>query len=162
MLGFITNHGYLDNPTFRGMRWHLLHTFDKIYVLDLHGNSKKKEVCPDGSADKNVFDIMQGVAIIIGVKKRALHPCPSGEGTGVGAVKRTKYGKLDTMDTPTTTPPLKGRGLSSPRHWPKSVMAICGEIAVPRMRRFGQGTESRFLLHSFHTKHRIILRIARL
>ena len=73
VLGFITNHGYLDNPTFRGMRWHLLNTFDKIYVLDLHGNSKKKEVCPDGSADKNVFDIMQGVAIIIGVRRKA-HP----------------------------------------------------------------------------------------
>ena len=71
VLGFITNHGYLDNPTFRGMRWHLLNTFDKIYVLDLHGNSKKKEVCPDGSADKNVFDIMQGVAIIIAVKRKA-------------------------------------------------------------------------------------------
>ena len=69
ILGFITNHGYLDNPTFRGMRWHLLKTFDKIYVLDLHGNSKKKEVSPDGGADKNVFDIMQGVAIIIGVKR---------------------------------------------------------------------------------------------
>ena len=71
VLGFITNHGYLDNPTFRGMRWHLLDTFDKIYVLDLHGNAKKKEVCPDGSPDKNVFDIMQGVAIIIGVKRKA-------------------------------------------------------------------------------------------
>ncbi|MFM5913438.1 MAG: type ISP restriction/modification enzyme [Chakrabartia godavariana] len=71
VLGFITNHGYLDNPTFRGMRWHLMDTFDKIYVLDLHGNSKKKEVAPDGSADKNVFDIMQGVAIIIGVKHKA-------------------------------------------------------------------------------------------
>lgn len=69
VLGFITNHGYLDNPTFRGMRWHLLQTFDRIYVLDLHGNAKKKEVSPDGSADKNVFDIQQGVAIIIAVKK---------------------------------------------------------------------------------------------
>ena len=74
VLGFITNHGYLDNPTFRGMRWHLLRTFDKIYVLDLHGNSKKKEVSPDGSADKNVFDIQQGVAIIIGVKKTPTVP----------------------------------------------------------------------------------------
>jgi predicted helicase len=71
VLGFITNHGYLDNPTFRGMRWHLLNTFDKIWVLDLHGNAKKKEVSPDGSADKNVFDIMQGVALIIAVKKKA-------------------------------------------------------------------------------------------
>lgn len=70
VLAFITNHGYLDNPTFRGMRWHLLNTFDKLYILDLHGNSKKKEVAPDGSADKNVFDIMQGVAILIGVKKQ--------------------------------------------------------------------------------------------
>ncbi len=70
IIGMITNHGYLDNPTFRGMRWHLLNTFDKLYVLDLHGNSKKKEVAPDGSADKNVFDIQQGVAIVIGVKKK--------------------------------------------------------------------------------------------
>jgi predicted helicase len=70
ILGFITNHSYIDNPTFRGMRYHLLNTFDKIYIIDLHGNSKKKEVCPDGSKDENVFDIMQGVAIIIGVKKK--------------------------------------------------------------------------------------------
>lgn len=72
VLGFITSHGYLDNPTFRGMRWQLMESFDKIYVLDLHGNSKKKEACPDGSPDKNVFDIMQGVAIIIGVKHRQI------------------------------------------------------------------------------------------
>ena len=70
VLGFITNHGYLDNPTFRGMRWHLLKTFDKLYVLNLHGNAKKKEVTPEGKPDKNVFDIQQGVSIIIGVKKR--------------------------------------------------------------------------------------------
>ncbi|EIJ45917.1 adenine specific DNA methyltransferase [Herbaspirillum sp. GW103] len=68
VVGFITNHGYLDNPTFRGMRWHLLNTFDKIYILDLHGNTHKKEVAPDGKPDKNVFDIQQGVAIIIAVK----------------------------------------------------------------------------------------------
>jgi len=71
VLGFITNHGYLDNPTFRGMRWHLLNTFDKIWVLDLHGNAKKKEVSPDGSPDKNVFDIQQGVALIVAVRKGA-------------------------------------------------------------------------------------------
>ncbi|GAA0638046.1 DNA methyltransferase [Sphingomonas ursincola] len=69
VLGYITNHGYLDNPTFRGMRWHLLDSFDRIYVLDLHGNSKKKEVAPDGSADRNVFDIQQGVAIVIAIKR---------------------------------------------------------------------------------------------
>lgn len=70
VLGFITNHGYLDNPTFLDMRNSLRKTFDRIYVLDLHGNAKKKEVSPDGSPDKNVFDIMQGVAIIVAVKRR--------------------------------------------------------------------------------------------
>lgn len=69
VLGFITNHGYLDNPTFLDMRHHLRQTFDRVYVLDLHGNAKKKEVCPDGSPDKNVFDIQQGVAIIVAVKR---------------------------------------------------------------------------------------------
>ncbi len=64
----ITNHGYLDNPTFRGMRQHLMQTFDEIYVLDLHGNSLKKETCPDGSPDQNVFDIRQGVAIALLLK----------------------------------------------------------------------------------------------
>ncbi len=68
ILAFVTNHGYLDNPTFRGMRQSLLKTFDDIYVLDLHGNSKKKEICPDGSPDQNVFDIQQGVAIGIFIK----------------------------------------------------------------------------------------------
>ena len=56
VVAFITNHGYLDNPTFRGMRQSLMNTFDEIYVLDLHGNSKKKEVSPDGSIDQNVFE----------------------------------------------------------------------------------------------------------
>ena len=68
ILAFINNHSFLDNPTFRGMRWHLLSTFDRIYILDLHGNSKKKETCPDGSPDKNVFDIQQGVSINLFVK----------------------------------------------------------------------------------------------
>ncbi len=68
ILAFITNHGYLDNPTFRGMRQSLEKTFDEIYVMDLHGNSKKKEVAPDGSSDQNVFDIQQGVAVAIMVK----------------------------------------------------------------------------------------------
>lgn len=68
VLAFINPHGFLDNPTFRGMRWNLLKTYDKIYTLDLHGNSNKKETAPDGSADVNVFDIMQGVSINILVK----------------------------------------------------------------------------------------------
>lgn len=68
VLAFINNHSFLDNPTFRGMRWHLLNSFDTIYIIDLHGNSKKKEVCSDGSKDENVFDIIQGVSINLFVK----------------------------------------------------------------------------------------------
>lgn len=68
ILAMITNHGYLDNPTFRGMRQQLMQTFSEIYLLNLHGNTKKKEVCPDGSKDENVFDIQQGVAIGLFVK----------------------------------------------------------------------------------------------
>ncbi|MFH1493469.1 MAG: type ISP restriction/modification enzyme [Pseudomonadota bacterium] len=68
VLAFITNNGYLDNPTFRGMRWSLMRSFDEIYLLDLHGNSKKRETAPDGSKDENVFDIMQGVSIALMVK----------------------------------------------------------------------------------------------
>ena len=66
--GFITNHSYMDNPTFRGMRWALLATFDQLFLLDLHGNLKKKETTPDGHRDENVFDIQQGVAIALFVK----------------------------------------------------------------------------------------------
>jgi hypothetical protein len=73
VLGFITNHSYLDNPTFRGMRQSLMNSFDEIYILDLHGSASKKEVCPDGSKDENVFDIMQGVAISIFIKKKGEH-----------------------------------------------------------------------------------------
>lgn len=68
VVGFITNHGYLDNPTFRGMRWHLMDTFDSIYVINLHGNAKKKELSPDGSKDENVFGIQPGVSIMLAVK----------------------------------------------------------------------------------------------
>ncbi len=69
VVGMITNHGYLDNPTFRGMRQSLMQTFDDIYILDLHGNALKKETCPDGSPDNNIFDIRQGVAIAFFVKR---------------------------------------------------------------------------------------------
>ena len=68
ILAYINPHGFLDNPTFRGMRWNLLKAFDKIYTIDLHGNSKKKETAPDGSIDQNVFDIQQGVSINLFIK----------------------------------------------------------------------------------------------
>lgn len=68
ILAYISNNSFIDGIIHRKMREELMKTFDKIYILDLHGNAKKKEVCPDGSADQNVFDIMQGVSINIFVK----------------------------------------------------------------------------------------------
>jgi predicted helicase len=68
VLAYISNNSFIDGIIHRQMRKHLLESFDKIYILDLHGNAKKKEVCPDGSPDQNVFDIMQGVSINIFIK----------------------------------------------------------------------------------------------
>ena len=68
VLAYISNNSFIDGLIHRQMRKNLLESFDKIYILDLHGNSKKKEACPDGSVDQNVFDIMQGVSINIFIK----------------------------------------------------------------------------------------------
>ena len=68
IVAIITNHAFLDSPTFRGMRQSLMQTFNRLYFLDLHGNSKRKEKAPDGGKDENVFDIQQGVAISLLVK----------------------------------------------------------------------------------------------
>ena len=75
LVGMITNHSYLDNPTFRGMRQSLMKTFSEIYILDLHGNSLKKETAPDGGKDENVFDIRQGVAIALFIKRKDKKGC---------------------------------------------------------------------------------------
>ena len=95
MVGMITNHSYLDNPTFRGMRQSLMKTFNEIYILNLHGNSLKKEIAPDGSKDENVFDIQQGVAIVIFMKQ------PNSTESVVKYVdifgtRDSKYSELDT------------------------------------------------------------------
>lgn len=68
VLAFINPHRFLNSNTFRGMRWNLLKTYDKIYTIDLHGNSNIKETCPDGGLDQNVFDIKEGVSINIFIK----------------------------------------------------------------------------------------------
>ena len=72
IVGIITNHSFLDNPTFRGMRQSLMNSFDQMYFIDLHGNYEKKEKTPEGNKDENVFDIKQGVAISILIKKKGL------------------------------------------------------------------------------------------
>jgi type I restriction-modification system DNA methylase subunit len=100
VLGFITNHSYLDNPTFRGMRQSLMQSFDEIYLLDLHGNSLKKEKCPDGSKDQNVFDIQQGVAIALFVKKKGLKKTISR--SELWGIRDDKYDWLNAKDVKTT------------------------------------------------------------
>lgn len=110
VMALITNHGYLDNPTFRGMRWHLLQTFDRIHIIDLHGNSKKKEVDPNGNVDKNVFDIMQGVAIIIAIKRKNVRRKSKSlaevwHGDLWGA-RESKYQQLRNNDLETLSPNL--------------------------------------------------------
>lgn len=100
VLGFITNHSYLDNPTFRGMRQSVMQSFDEIYLLDLHGNSLKKEKCPDGSKDENVFDIQQGVAIALFVKKKGLKKKISH--SELWGIREHKYDWLNKHDIKTT------------------------------------------------------------
>ncbi len=94
ILAFISNHSYLDNPTFRGMRQSLLTTFDRIHVLDLHGNTKKKEICPDGSKDENVFDIQQGVAVGIFVTGEDRKKSIKVNYGSMWGLREQKYGQL--------------------------------------------------------------------
>ncbi len=69
LFGFISNNAFLDNPTFRGLRRSLLECYDELYILNLHGNTRKKEKTPQGAKDENFFNIMQGVSINLFVKK---------------------------------------------------------------------------------------------
>ncbi|GAA7259151.1 DNA methyltransferase [Helicobacter pylori] len=69
LFGFISNNAFLDNPTFRGLRHSLLECYDELYILNLHGNARKKEKTPQGADDENVFNIKQGVSINLFVKK---------------------------------------------------------------------------------------------
>ena len=73
IVGYITNHAWLSNPTFKGMRQHILNIFNKFDLLDLHGNANRKETAPDGSKDENIFEIKQGVSISL---LRRLYICP--------------------------------------------------------------------------------------
>ncbi len=106
ILAFVTNHSYLDNPTFMDMRRSLMRTFDDIYLLDLHGNSKKKETAPDGSKDENVFDIQQGVAIAIMVRKQPPQTVPSRPATvylaNIYGRRSDKYAQLDANNIDST------------------------------------------------------------
>ena len=101
IVAMITNHSYLDSPTFVRMREVLAETFCEIFILDLHGNAKKKERCPDGGKDENVFDIQQGVSIALFVK------CKSTTGPKISfheiwGLREAKYEWLWTHDVADT------------------------------------------------------------
>ncbi|MBI3933948.1 MAG: hypothetical protein HY316_04595 [Acidobacteria bacterium] len=102
ILAFITNNGYLDNPTFRGMRQQLMNAFTEICVLDLHGSSKKKEQAPDGSPDENVFDIQQGVTLGIFIKEPDKTSPANVYHAGLWGVRKSKHETLFQTDVKTT------------------------------------------------------------
>jgi hypothetical protein len=102
ILAFITNHSYLDGLTHRRMRESLMGTFDEIYVLDLHGNKVRKEKCPDGSEDKNVFDIKQGVAIAIFVRQQGLTGPADVRHAELWGTREAKYSRLLETDVSST------------------------------------------------------------
>jgi len=101
VLGFISNHSYIDNPTFRGMRQSLMKSYDEIYILDLHGNTLKKERCPDGSKDENVFDIMQGVAIALFIKRSGEKKDCRVYNAEIWGLRENKYDWLEKNDIKT-------------------------------------------------------------
>jgi hypothetical protein len=102
VLAMITDNSYLDSITRRGMRQALMQTFNEIYLLNLHGNAKKKEVCPDGK-DENVFDIQEGVAIGVFVKRPG-GPAPAtvyyADLWGLREAKYKALAELDLQSTP--------------------------------------------------------------
>ena len=102
ILAFITNHSYLDGPTFRGMRRSLMETFTEIYILDLHGNTKKKERTPCGGLDQNVFDIQQGVSIALFVKEPEKHGTTKVHHADLYGTREAKYEELSESDVSTT------------------------------------------------------------
>ncbi len=102
ILGFISNNTYIDGITHRRMRQSLMKSFSDIYVLDLHGSSKKKEKCPDGSKDDNVFDIQQGVTIGLFVKESGTKEPAGVHHTELWGLRERKYGALFGTDVATT------------------------------------------------------------
>ncbi|MGB6836393.1 MAG: type ISP restriction/modification enzyme [Dehalococcoidia bacterium] len=102
ILAYIANHTYIDAITHRRMRESLMETFTDIYILDLHGNTRKKERCPDGSKDENVFDIQQGVAIGIFVKEPGKQGPAKVHHADLWGLREAKYARLFEADVATT------------------------------------------------------------
>ena len=93
VVGLITNHAYLDNPTLRGLRRSLTNTLPNLWLLDLHGNTRRKERCPLPEPDRNVFDIQQGVAVLIGERRSSA----SRRGINWGELWGSREAKYDAL-----------------------------------------------------------------
>jgi len=101
VIGMITNNSYLSGLIHRGMRKKLLKSFNKIYILNLHGNARIGEKCPDGSKDENVFDIMQGVSIALFIKNKEQETLGKVYYQDVYGLRKNKYDLLDNNDIKT-------------------------------------------------------------
>ena len=102
IIGFITSNSYLDSPTFRGMRQSLMQSFNEIYIYDLHGNSNKKERAPDGGEDKNVFDITEGVSLMLCVKEKGNKTLAQVFHADLFGTREAKYKRLSETDVSQT------------------------------------------------------------
>ena len=101
IIGMITNNSYLSGLIHRGMRKKLLKSFNEIYILNLHGNARIGEKCPDGSKDENVFDIMQGVSIALFIKNKEQETLGKVYYQDVYGLRKNKYVFLDSNDIKT-------------------------------------------------------------
>lgn len=98
VLAYISNNSFIDGITHRQMRKSLLESFDKIYILDLHGSAKKNETTLDGGKDENVFDIQQGVSINIFVKTKNSKKLGEVFHSEILGKREEKYFKLNNLN----------------------------------------------------------------
>jgi predicted helicase len=102
IVAYVTSNSYLDSPTFRGMRRSLMRSFSEIYIYNLHGNAKKRERAPDGGEDKNIFDITEGVALLLAVKVRGETKPGRVFHADLWGAREAKYQRLRETDVTTT------------------------------------------------------------
>jgi hypothetical protein len=80
IVAFVSNYSWVSEPSFTVLREHLLNSFDKIWIENLHGNRKISEYAPDGRTSETIFaiagyspGIQQGVVTSLWVRKGSEH-----------------------------------------------------------------------------------------
>ena len=76
------------------MRLAIRESMSAVRIVDLHGSAAKKEICPDGSPDANVFDIQQGVGISLWVKGTSLDDLADLMHADLWGSRNSKYANL--------------------------------------------------------------------